>query len=66
MIVHGLLASPMDEEPMAPRDAQPDDLVVVEAVERIRRLAPRLVPKTLRAHGKSERFSCTWLKCRDG
>ena len=44
----GLLASPMDEEPMAPCDAQPDDLVVAETVERIRRLAPRLVPKTLR------------------
>lgn len=44
----GLLASPMDEDPMEPCDAQPDDLVVAQALERLGKLAPRLVPKTLR------------------
>jgi D-arginine dehydrogenase len=43
----GLLASPMDEEPMEPCDARPDDLVVAEAIERLSRLAPRLVPKSI-------------------
>jgi len=44
----GLLASPMDEDPMEPCDAQPDDLVVAEALDRLGKLAPRLLPKTLR------------------
>jgi D-arginine dehydrogenase len=44
----GLLASPMDEEPMEPCDARPDDLVVAQVIERLAQLAPRLVPKTLR------------------
>jgi D-arginine dehydrogenase len=44
----GLLASPMDETPMAPCDAQPDELVVAETIERLGRLAPPLVPRTLR------------------
>jgi D-arginine dehydrogenase len=43
----GLLASPMDEEPMEPCDARPDDLVVAETIERMKRLTPRLVPKSI-------------------
>ncbi len=44
----GLLASPMDEEPMEPCDVQPDDVVVAETIDRLGKLAPGLVPKTLR------------------
>jgi len=44
----GLLVCPMDEAPMQPCDAQPDELIVAEAVEKLRKLAPRLAPKTLR------------------
>jgi len=44
----GLFASPMDEQPMAPCDVQPDDLTVAEVIDRLGRLAPRLVPKTIR------------------
>jgi D-arginine dehydrogenase len=41
----GLLASPMDEEPMAPCDARPDEMTVAQTVERLKHLTPRLVPK---------------------
>jgi D-arginine dehydrogenase len=44
----GLLLSPMDEEPMEPCDARPDDHVVAEALDRLGRVAPRLVPRSLR------------------
>jgi len=44
----GLLACPMDEEPMEPCNAQPSELVVAQAIERLGRVAPRLVPQTLR------------------
>ena len=44
----GLLASPMDEDAMEPCDARPDDLVVAMTVDRMERLTPRLVPKSLR------------------
>ena len=44
----GLLASPMDEEPMEPCDAQPDELVVAETIERLAQLAPPLLPRTLK------------------
>jgi D-arginine dehydrogenase len=44
----GLMASPMDEEPMEPCDARPDDLSVALAVERLKMLAPRLVPNAIR------------------
>jgi len=44
----GLFASPMDESPMAPCDAQPDDLIVAETIDRLARLAPALVPKAIR------------------
>jgi D-arginine dehydrogenase len=43
----GLLASPMDQEPMEPCDARPDDLVVAETIERLKQFTPRLVPKTI-------------------
>lgn len=44
----GLKACPMDEDPMEPCDARPDELVIAETVERVAKLAPRLRPKTLR------------------
>jgi D-arginine dehydrogenase len=44
----GLLASPMDEDPMEPCDARPDETRIAEAMERLAQLAPRLVPKALR------------------
>jgi D-arginine dehydrogenase len=44
----GLLLSPMDQEPMSPCDAWPDDAVIAGAIERLRSLAPRLVPRTLK------------------
>jgi D-arginine dehydrogenase len=44
----GLLASPMDETPMAPCDASPDEAVVAEALDRLATLAPRLAPKAVR------------------
>ena len=44
----GLFASPMDESPMEPCDAQPDELIVAEAIDRLARLAPALVPQTIR------------------
>ncbi len=44
----GLLLSPMDQEPIAPCDAQPDDEVIAAAMERLRRLAPSLVPTSLK------------------
>jgi D-arginine dehydrogenase len=43
----GLLASPMDEEPMGPCDAHPDDLVVAQTIERLKQLTPRLVPNSV-------------------
>ena len=44
----GLLLSPMDEEPMEPCDARPEDRVIAEGLDRLARLAPRLVPRSLR------------------
>jgi D-arginine dehydrogenase len=44
----GLLLSPMDEEPMAPCDARPDDAVIAAGLARLANLAPSLVPRTLR------------------
>ena len=43
----GLLASPMDEDPMEPCDARPDELVVAQTIERLKQLTPRLVPKSI-------------------
>jgi D-arginine dehydrogenase len=44
----GLLLSPMDEEPMEPCDARPDDEVIARGLARLGSLAPSLVPQTLR------------------
>lgn len=44
----GLMASPMDEDPLSPCDAQPDELVVAETMARVEKLAPRLAPRSLR------------------
>ena len=44
----GVLFSPMDEEPMGPCDASPDDVVIAGGLERLGHLAPNLVPRTLR------------------
>jgi D-arginine dehydrogenase len=45
----GLLASPMDEDPVAPCDAQPDPARIELALERLARLAAPLRPDRLRA-----------------
>lgn len=42
-----MLMSAMDEEPSEPCDAHPDDMVVAQALDRLSRLAPRLVPRSL-------------------
>jgi D-arginine dehydrogenase len=44
----GLLASPMDQEPIEACDARPDELVVAQTMDRIERLVPRLLPKSLK------------------
>ena len=44
----GLLLSPMDEDPMEPCDARPDDEVIARGLARLAGLAPSLVPQTLR------------------
>ena len=43
----GLMASPMDEDPMEPCDARPDEIVVAQTVERLKQLTPRLAPKSI-------------------
>lgn len=43
----GLMASPMDEDPMEPCDVRPDELVVAQTIERLKQLTPRLVPKSI-------------------
>ena len=43
----GLFASPMDEDPTEPCNARPDQMVVAETMERLKRVAPRLVPGTI-------------------
>jgi D-arginine dehydrogenase len=43
----GMLASPMDEDPMEPCDARPDELVVAQTVERLKQLTPRLAPRSI-------------------
>ena len=40
--------SPMDQTPTSACDAQPDDETIAAAIERLRMLAPALVPRTLR------------------
>ena len=43
----GLMASPMDEDPMEPCDVRPDELVVAQTIERLNQLTPRLTPKSI-------------------
>lgn len=43
----GMLASPMDEDPMDPCDARPDELVVAQTVERLKQLTPGLAPRSI-------------------
>lgn len=43
----GLLASPMDEEPMEPCNARPDELTVAQTIDRLEKVAPRLVPRSI-------------------
>jgi D-arginine dehydrogenase len=44
----GLFASPMDEEPLAPCDAAPDELAIATAAQRVATVAPRLAPRHIR------------------
>jgi D-arginine dehydrogenase len=44
----GLKLSPMDEDPMEPCDARPDDEVIAAGLARLAQLAPALVPHGLR------------------
>jgi D-arginine dehydrogenase len=44
----GMLLSPMDQVPIRPCDPQPDDETIAAAIERLRVLAPRLVPRALK------------------
>jgi D-arginine dehydrogenase len=44
----GLYASPMDEAPSEPCDAQPDDRTVALALDRLQQQAPALAPRALR------------------
>lgn len=43
----GVLLSPMDEDPSEPCEPYPDEAVIAAALERLARLAPRLVPRSL-------------------
>jgi D-arginine dehydrogenase len=43
-----LMLSPMDQQPSAPCDAQPDDEVIAAAMERLRLLAPSIMPRALK------------------
>lgn len=42
-----LMLSPMDEDPIEPCDPTPDDAVMAAAIERLRQLAPALVPRAI-------------------
>ena len=44
----GVMLSPMDEVDMAPCDPRPSDETIAAAFERLRQVAPRLVPRTVR------------------
>ncbi|MFN8544246.1 MAG: FAD-binding oxidoreductase [Candidatus Binatia bacterium] len=43
----GVKLSPMDEDPMPPCDARPDEVVIATALERLGVIAPALVPRAL-------------------
>jgi D-arginine dehydrogenase len=38
----------MDQDPVEPSDVRPDELVVAQTMDRIERLVPRLLPKSLK------------------
>jgi D-arginine dehydrogenase len=57
--VGGLLMSPMDEEPMPACDAQPDELAIAAGLERLRALAPALVPRSIRRSWAGLRTFCS-------
>ena len=44
----GLLASPMDEDPVEPCDARADELVVAQTIDRMETYTPSIVPRSLR------------------
>jgi D-arginine dehydrogenase len=44
----GLFASPMDEVPTEPCDAQPEQLAIAETLERLKTIAPSLAPNSIR------------------
>jgi D-arginine dehydrogenase len=44
-----LMLSPMDQVPMQPCDPNPDEETIAAAIERLRELAPSLVPRTIRS-----------------
>jgi len=43
----GLMASPMDQDPMPPCDVRPDELGVALTMERLKELTPRLIPRSI-------------------
>ncbi len=43
----GVLASPMDQEPMQPCDARTDELQVAKAADFLTRFTPKIAPKTI-------------------
>ena len=44
----GMYASPMDEDPSKPCDAKPDEYFMALAIDRLEKMAPPLVPKSLK------------------
>jgi D-arginine dehydrogenase len=53
-----LLMSPMDEAVSEPCDARPDDLTIAEGMERLRELAPAIVPQALKSKWAGLRTFC--------
>ncbi len=43
----GILASPMDQEPMEPCDARTDELQVARAADFLRKFTPKIAPRTI-------------------
>ena len=43
----GLMASPMDQDPMPPCDVRPDELGVARTMERLYELVPQLAPRSI-------------------
>ena len=44
----GLLASPMDEEPMEPCDVRPDEIVIAQTIELLKQFTPQIRPKAIK------------------